>query len=68
MCTALIDTGAISNYTSYNLAIRLGLTLEGGIGIILANGTNAESFYHLRKKNISKGKYEFFTRLRVIKV
>ena len=44
LCTALIDTGAISNYMSYNLAIRLGFTLEEGTCVILANGTNVESF------------------------
>ena len=44
LCTALIDIGAISNYMSYNLAIRLGFTLEGGIGVIFANGINVEPF------------------------
>ena len=67
LCTALIDTGAISNYMSYDLAIRLGFTLEGGIGVILANGTNVESFTTKEKVKISKDEYEFFTRFRVIK-
>ena len=44
LCTTLIDTGAISNYMSYNLAIRLGFSLEGGVSVILAYGTNVESF------------------------
>ena len=67
LCTAFIDKGAISNYMSYNLAIRLGLTLEGGAGVILANGTNMESFTNKKKTKISKDEYEFFTRFRVIK-
>ena len=67
LCTALIDTGTISNYMSYNLAIRLGFTLEGGVGVILANGTNVESFTTKEKIKISNHKYEFFTRFRVKK-
>ena len=67
LCTALIDTGAISNYMSYNLAIRLGFSLEGGFGVILANGSNLESFTTKEKINISKDKYDFITRFRFIK-
>ena len=67
LCTALIDTGAISNYMSYDLAIRLGFSLEGGVGVILANGTNVKSFTTKEKVKISKDEYEFFTRFRVIK-
>ena len=66
LCTALIDTGAVSNYMSYDLAIRLGFTLERGAGNILANGTNVESFTTKEKVKISKDEYEFFTRFRVI--
>ena len=62
MCTALIDTGAISNYTSYNLAIRLGFSQEGDVGVILADGTYVESFPNKEKTKISKEEYEFFTR------
>ena len=65
--TALIDTCAISNYMSYNLAIRLGFSLERGVSIILANGTNVMSFTTKENIKISKDEYEFFTRLRVIK-
>ena len=55
----MIDTGAISNYMSYDLAIRPGFTLEGGVGVILANGTNVESFTTKEKIKISKDKYSF---------
>ena len=44
LVTAFIDTGAIFNYMSYNLAIRLGFSLERGVSVILANGTNVEFF------------------------
>ena len=63
----MIDTGANSNYMSYNLAIRLGFTSEGGVGVILANGTNVESFTTKGKIKISKDKYEFFIRYKVSK-
>ena len=52
---------------SYDLAIRLDFSLEGGVGVILANGTNVESFTTKEKVKISKDEYEFFTRFKVIK-
>ena len=34
---------------SYDLAIKLGLALKEGVGVILANGPNMESFITKKK-------------------
>lgn len=40
---SLIDTGAISNYMSYDTATKLGLYLELDDDVVLANGINITS-------------------------
>ena len=63
----LFDTGAISNYMSCDLAIRLGIALEEGVNVILANSANVESFTTKEKFKISNKGYEFITRFKFTK-
>ena len=57
LCTALFDTGAKSNYMSYDLAIKIGPALEEGVGFVISPLSILPKkcccFYVLKINNVS---------------
>ena len=64
---SLIDTGAMSNYMSMDLANSLGLELHKCSFITLANGTNVSSFITKEEIEVRIGTFSFCSRFRVVR-
>ena len=64
---SLIDTGAMSNYISLDLAQSLNVETVQCSYITLANGTNIKSFITKEKVLVRIGTFSFHSRFRVVK-